>query len=393
MNTVFDYRWARCVLTPICFVAISATAAQAEEGISVADSDAVETSAKTSDFQGAVDDSSSRSSYEEDGDAGPETGVYEQLTTEVISPIKTRIGRYVAKKSSEFSESDIMFTRAPSNMPFLPLMYLGGSHYGEAAVLGPDDGAPQKRYTQSSSSFAAGLPMLLNKTDAVLLGVYASRAELRLDNAADDPVDVDADRINVNSLALGGGYFSQINDSWQALGFMMPLYHDSDLPGDSSYWQTWSGLFGRYTRSEDLWWAFGVFADSSPFESYVLPYVGFSWVINPEWSVSGIMPWPAITWAPSKDYFWSLGVSYSGTGWAINQETGSVGMSINSFDFGLGFEHRLFGTLWGSISAGVGGLRALQINGGNQVEEPEFDVTSSSFIRLNFTVRPGYVFL
>ncbi len=296
--------------------------------------------------------------------------------------------RYIAKKVDAFSASDIEFSRTRSNAPFLPLAYAGASYYDEASVRGLLDTGEDLNYRQTSASIAAGLPFLLNQSDALVLGLYANRSEFQVDN----PEAVGARDFRVNVAALGLGYFKQWSEDWQLMGFVLPFYNDSDLETSSPYWQTMGGVFTRYTASDDAWWLFGVFADTSPYDTYWLPYVGVSWTLNEKWTISGVMPWPQVIYSPSPNWFIGVGGMISGSGWAIDAEAGAVNMDVNAFDVGVDFSHRVYGSLWASLSAGVGGLRALQIQDGGEIEGPEFDISSSPFIRLDLTVRPGDMF-
>ena len=105
------------------------------------------------------------------------------------------------------------------------------------------------------------------------------------------------------------------------------------------------GAVARYTRNDRLWWLFGVVFDDSDFGTTWLPYVGASLTLNERWSVSAILPWPQLMYAPSKDWFVSLGASYSGNSWAVNNATGAVGLNLSGFDFGFGGGMRLKGPL------------------------------------------------
>ncbi len=296
--------------------------------------------------------------------------------------------RYIAEKVEAFSASDIEFSRTRSNAPFLPLAYAGASYYDDASVRGLLDTGEDLGYRQTSASIAAGLPFLLNQSDALVLGLYANRSEFQVDN----PEAVGARDFRVNVAALGLGYFKQWSEDWQLMGFVLPFYNDSDLETSSPYWQTMGGVFTRYTASDDAWWLFGVFADTSPYDTYWLPYVGVSWTLNEKWTISGVMPWPQVIYSPSPNWFIGVGGMISGSGWAIDAEAGAVNMDVNAFDVGVDFSHRVYGSLWASLSAGVGGLRALQIQDGGEIEGPEFDISSSPFIRLDLTVRPGDMF-
>jgi len=301
------------------------------------------------------------------------------LTTEVVPPEEG----FIERAARAFTESDLVFARSFSNAPFLPVAFLGGTHYGDATVS--EEGAtPEtagRKYQVSSTSQYAGVPFLLSKRSMAVLGEYVSYADFSVDNGED---------FSVTSVAIAAGYLYQVNPDWQVIAALVPFYNHSSLgERGQDYWQVMGGAVARYTRNDRLWWLFGVVFDDSDFGTSVLPYVGASLTLTERWSVSAILPWPQLMYAPSKDWFLSLGASYSGNSWAVNNTTGQVGLNLSGFDFGFGGAMRLKGPLWLEGSVGVGGLRALTINDGD-LSGPSIDVSSSPFIKLSLTFRPSF---
>ena len=310
----------------------------------------------------------------EDGGANEAT-----LTSEVVPPEESLIER----SARAFTESDLVFVRGLSNAPFLPVAFLGNTHYGDAMVS--EEGAtPEtagRRYSVNSTSQYGGVPFLLNKRSMVVLGEYVSYSNFSVDNGED---------FSVASATLGAGYLYQVNDDWQMIGALVPFYHHSSIgERGKDYWQVMGGAVARYTRNERLWWLFGVGFNDSDFGTTWVPYVGASLILNERWSVSALLPWPQVIYAPSKDWFVSLGAAYSGNSWAVNSTTGAVGLNLSGFDFGFGGAMRLKGPLWLEGTVGVGGLRSLTINDGN-VSGPSIDVSSSPFINISLTFRPSF---
>ena len=174
------------------------------------------------------------------------------------------------------------------------------------------------------------------------------------------------------------------------IGALVPFYNHSSLgERGKDYWQVMGGAVARYTRNDRLWWLFGVGFNDSDFGTTWVPYVGASLILNERWSVSALLPWPQVIYAPSKDWFVSLGAAYSGNSWAVNSTTGAVGLNLSGFDFGFGGAMRLKCPLWLEGTVGVGGLRSLTINDGN-VSGPSIDVSSSPFINISLTFRPSF---
>ena len=310
----------------------------------------------------------------EDGGANEAT-----LTSEVVPPEESLIER----SARAFTESDLVFVRGLSNAPFLPVAFLGNTYYGDAMVSeeGATPEAAGTRYNVNSTSQYAGVPFLLNKRSMVVLGEYVSYSNFSVDNGED---------FSVASATLGAGYLYQVNDDWQMIGALVPFYHHSSIgERGKDYWQVMGGAVARYTRNDRLWWLFGVGFNDSDFGTTWVPYVGASLILNERWSVSALLPWPQVIYAPNKDWFVSLGAAYSGNSWAVDTGTGKVGLNLSGFDFGFGGAMRLKGPLWLEGAVGVGGLRSLTINDGN-VSGPSIDVSSSPFINISLTFRPSF---
>ena len=313
------------------------------------------------------------------GHSAEAEGSDDTLTSEVVPPEDG----FIQRAARAFTESDLVFARSFSNAPFLPVAFLGSSHYGDAMVS--EEGATPEtagtRYQATGTSQYAGVPFLLSKRSMAVLGEYVSYADFSVDNGED---------FTVTSASIAAGYLYQVDPDWQVIAALVPFYNHSSLgERGKDYWQVMGGAVARYTRNDRLWWLFGVVFDDSDFGTSVLPYVGASLTLTERWSVSAILPWPQLMYAPSKDWFLSLGASYSGNSWAVNNTTGAVGLNLSGFDFGFGGAMRLKGPLWLEGSVGVGGLRALTITDGD-VSGPSIDVSSSPFIKLSLTFRPSF---
>ena len=313
------------------------------------------------------------------GHSAEAEGSDDTLTSEVVPPEDG----FIQRAARAFTESDLVFARSFSNAPFLPVAFLGSSHYGDAMVS--EEGATPEtagtRYQATGTSQYAGVPFLLSKRSMAVLGEYVSYADFSVDNGED---------FTVTSASIAAGYLYQVDPDWQVIAALVPFYNHSSLgERGKDYWQVMGGAVARYTRNDRLWWLFGVVFDDSDFGTSVLPYVGASLTLTERWSVSAILPWPQLMYAPSKDWFVSLGASYSGNSWAVNNATGAVGLNLSGFDFGFGGGMRLKGPLWLEGAVGVGGLRALTITDGD-VSGPGIDVSSSPFINLSLTFRPSF---
>ena len=293
-----------------------------------------------------------------------------------------RAESFMQDRIDAFRASDILFQRSDSNVPFMPIAFLNTSHYGEAQITNNTTGETVS-FEQQGVSAMGGVPFLPTNRDMLVTGAYLSSNRFTSD-------DSQREDFRVDSVGVPLAWLRQVNPRWQAAAFVMPFAHRSTQDAGSWSLQTMGGVFGRYTQHERLWWVFGVFADHSEQESYALPYVGASWSINDRWTLSAVMPWPSVMYAPTKDWLFSLGASPSGAAWSLQDQQTDVAISLDAWDFGLNAERRLHRNLWLSAKVGVGGLRGLRYSTREDgIEAPDIDVGASAFFALSLRIRPA----
>lgn len=279
----------------------------------------------------------------------------------------------------QYEHSDIQFSRADSNAPFIPIGFLGASYYGDAQVEGPHGVA--LTYNVKSMEQGAGLPFFLGDKDMLLIGEYIAQTEFDFDTTIPN-------RFDVTSVGLPVGWLRQLNPQWQLISFVMPFGHYNHVDGGVWNWQYMGGLFARYEQSNNLWWAYGIYADVTPGDDFYIPYLGAYWSINRQWTIEAIMPWPAVAYAPNQDWMFRLGASPSSASWSFNAEEEADSINLDAWDFGLGVEHRIQGNVWLGLEAGVGGLRAFRFTQGGS-EAADIDVSSGAYIELALRYRPA----
>ncbi|QFU76859.1 hypothetical protein EY643_15040 [Halioglobus maricola] len=286
---------------------------------------------------------------------------------------------FVQQTINAFESSDFRFQRGISHVPFPPIAFLTGTHYSDIEIEA--EGKDSLKYDVDRFSQMAAVPFLLGKRDAVFVGEYVSRSDFSFSDGRDD--------VGVTSIGLPVGWIRQVNPEWQTAAFVMPLGHDSDMPGSDWDWQYLGGAFARYVQSDTLWWAFGLYADvGGSGDDFYIPYLGASWTIDESWTISAVMPWPAILYAPNDRWMVRLGVSPSGASWSVDSESQNVAVNLDGWDVGLGVEYRLAGSFWLGARAGYGGLRGLRLED-SEVEEPDLDFGSSAFVGLQLNFRPA----
>ena len=286
---------------------------------------------------------------------------------------------FVQDLINQFADSDFVFQRSRSNVPFTPVAFIGTSRYAKTDATTPR--GIELEYDVNSVSQMAGLPILLTERDALIIGEYLSWSDFDVTGNA-------TESFQVGTIGLPVAWLRQVDPDWQVAAFLMPQAHNSSLQNSDWSFQTMGGTFARWTQSDQLWWAFGLYFDIAPDDDFYIPYVGASWTINQHWTLSAVMPWPAVLYAPDRDWLFKLGVSPSGASWAVNPRDGDVAVNFDAWDFGLTTSRRLKGNFWMDVEVGVGAFRGFRVSG-SDVDEPETDVGASWFAGLEFNYRPS----
>lgn len=277
-----------------------------------------------------------------------------------------------------FAQSDFVFQRINTNVPLPPLFYMAVNDYRELHL--DTDNNQTSQYSHTSLSQAAALPLLVSPRDALVVGEWAAKHRF---TAQDDS----GHSFSVTSLGLPLGWVRQINYDWQLASFVFPTAYKANLP-DSDWSEEWmGGVFGRYVQHDTLWWGFGFFIDINPGTNLYLPYLGFSWTYTEEWTISAVMPWPAILYSPSKNTSFRLGMSPSGTSWFIDQKESEIYYEWDGWNFGLTMMQRLQGNFWLEVEAGVSGLRSLSFTGG-EWQGTDIKGNDTPYIGLQLSWRP-----
>jgi hypothetical protein len=192
----------------------------------------------------------------------------------------------------------------------------------------------------------------------------------------------------VYSAGVPRGWLCQANPDRQLAAFVMPLAHKDTLPDAAWQWETMLGFTNRRVTSERLWWAWGLYADVGSGENLYLAYIGASGSVNPQWTLSAVLPWPAVLFAPSENTLFRIGASPSGTSWNISGNGQDMSFELDTLDLGVSAEQRPVGGLWLRAEAGIGGLRGVRV-AGSSLKGADIDVESSTFFSLSLNFRLG----
>lgn len=285
----------------------------------------------------------------------------------------------ISDMTVQFANSEIQFQRAGSNIPFLPLAYADYKDYDDTKLTlenGDTITIDQTTYAQG-----AVLPILASPRDVLFIGEWINKSHISSNTPGFESFDV-------TQAAIPLGWLHQESQDTQIGGFIAPLGYKADLNGSGWSWQTLGGAFSRHTYSDDIWWAFGAYFDIGGIDDTYLPYLGVFWQINEKLSISAIMPWPAMLYAPTKNTLFRFGASPTGSSWQVNRDTTEINQELSGWDFGISAEHRAFKSLWFKIETGFGGLRALRVET-NKIKAPDLEIDASSYIKIGVNLRPS----
>jgi hypothetical protein len=233
-------------------------------------------------------------------------------------------------------------------------------------------------FEQASVTQGAFAPIPLGKRDALVVGEWLSYTHFDLKNATRDDLEV-------FSAAIPIGWIQQTSREWQLAAFVAPLGHKT--PEDSWYWETLGGVFARNIRNDRFSWVVGAYFDIAPLEDFYTPYLGATYIVNERWTLNAVMPWPSVTYAPTRETLFRLGVAPSGASWSVEPGERRPRLNLTTWNFGLSAEHRLFRSVWLGLEVGVSGLRGLSLVGGDW-EQPETKLQNTGFALLTLNVRP-----
>jgi hypothetical protein len=289
------------------------------------------------------------------------------------------IGDWIAS----FEGSDFVFERGRSNVPFQPLAWLSATGYKDTELDHPAADGGNVTFGQSTLSQTAVVPFLLGPRDAVLIGEWLSTSRFEGEGGL-------IEDFSVHSAAVPIAWIRQLDPDWQVGAFVMPLGYKATLDDADWRWETLGGAMVRWVQSDRLWWAFGAFAEVGPGEDTILPYVGASWSYDERWTLSAIMPWPAVLYAPTPHLLFRLGLTPTGTAWNLVSDGTQVNFELDAWDAGIKAEWRLARgqNYWLGVEAGVSGLSGLRVSGGRW-HGAELDVGTAPFVRLTLAWRPG----
>ncbi|HMO49530.1 MAG TPA: hypothetical protein PKA21_00205 [Kiritimatiellia bacterium] len=264
---------------------------------------------------------------------------------------------WVARTMTKLESMEFEFSRSESDIPFLPVLSLGHRVYGKTEFSRVEGDGDNLSFRSHQSSAYAALPLYIGERGLAVAIPYVGHTRFRFTEDARPDGEVTS-----YYLPVGAAWQSHPGTQWG--WFVMPSVY-SPLADDGE-WVTsgMGGIVGRHLSGKQTTWYYGIVYDYGFSDGYVLPYVGFTYVIDPVWAITLLAPWPSVSYAPVDSFFVQLGVVPSGATWALEQTDTSdnVVASFGGWDLGVWANWRLAGSWWVAAGGGFSGLRSFAVD-------------------------------
>lgn len=274
-------------------------------------------------------------------------------------------------------KSDFQFDRNISNVPFFPLGYLSASYHDALEIDAPISSPSNTEFSYRSFNQGFGLPVWVGKKDMLILGESIELDRLDFGNRA----------VDMNTAGILLAWISQPSAAWQmgAFGYWYNGFNED--AGISSSSGNYSGFIGRYRHKERFHTYWGLVRVKESHDTYYYPYAGFDWYIGHELSLSMVLPWPTLNYAPNNNELYKVGALFSGNEWEFDVNNAPRQNSFSKVDFGVSYEKRLKGMTWFEIGAGYSGFGhiVLDEHGDSQYDS---EISGEPYIRIAINLRP-----
>jgi len=274
--------------------------------------------------------------------------------------------------------SEFAFGRTDTNAPFPPVAWIAVQDHGESDL---NLQGQTLRFEDRSMTQMFITPLWIGKKDMIVAGEFASFQRVTFSQPA-------VARRDLTTLMPIFAWLRQTGPHQQFATFVAPEYlHGADYAGhEFAEWSGYAGAIGINWTSSSLAWAYGAVAEFSKDDGKLFPYVGCLWQPTPQWSIAGVLPWPSITYAPSRDFMFQGGLSPADATLASSGD-GNLRASYTSWNLLFSAHRRVTRNFWLSASVGWAGLGnfAVQTDGESQ---SDYELRRDIVWSLQFSFRP-----
>jgi hypothetical protein len=272
--------------------------------------------------------------------------------------------------------SELVLGDTNSLVPFFPMAFVSAAYYDNTRINGLPAGKDPGPFRLNSASEMAALPVYVAQRDLFLLGEYVSGAhyDFRYSGTVKDTY----------ALCLVGGWMHQATPDVQYGAFAAPMLVTGFSPEQPNRLETYAGTLVRVRETDNFHWWTGVVYDGDNQHHYVFPYLGLEYQCTPQLAVNLLLPWPGVSYAPSRDWLFGLGAAPAGGSWILDKD-GAPAVSMGGVNVGLSVERRLVGQLWLALMVGETGLQSFRYADDQGVDfRSSVDPTFFTQISLNF---------
>lgn len=277
-----------------------------------------------------------------------------------------------------FHRSEFAFGRTDGNAPFPPLAWVGGQDHGESELS--FNGQPVRFDERSMSQFLLS-PLWIGQKDMVFAGEYFGWQRVGFTA----PVAAERDVYTFMPIV---GWMRQTGPHRQLGAFIAPEYtRGADYAGhEFTELSGYAGVVGVNWTSDSFAWAYGLVADYTEDNTLLFPYLGCYWQPSARWSVAAILPWPSVTYAPSRDYMFQVGLAPADAT-LVSVPDGSLRVSYTSWDLLFSAHRRITRNIWFSASVGWAGLGNFAVSTDGHTES-DYDLRRDAVWSLQISFRP-----
>ena len=201
------------------------------------------------------------------------------------------------------------------------------------------------------------LPVGIWRRDLLLLGQYYSWTDVQVSTP---------NRVHgqISSFTPIAAWAHQFGHEDQGGVFFAPTFsRGHNFAGyNITATESYSGAVGLHWTSDHLAWFYGAIYQQQGSRGLFLPYAGVFWQPDQVWSFSLVVPWPAVSFAPTKDFYLRFGLSPAGAVFDRSLDGRHVSVSHSSWNLMLSPNFRVWRSLWLSGAAGLSNFGSLTVS-------------------------------
>ena len=219
-------------------------------------------------------------------------------------------------------------------------------NYSLSAETDFDDVDGNFSYSQLTLQGGLYKPIKLHQNHTIIINSAFTRTNLQTDTFLSD---LDLYELSLNFRWI----YSKPGSRWAWVSSLSPSI-TSDLGEVSSESFALDGIAGfNYQKSASFSWLGGFVFFLNDFEKRIFPGIGFRWRpdVATELEYTGIRL--RGSWQPSDDWIWRFDARPAGGTWHINENNQDLNIDVDSYQVGIGVEHRLTKKLWLGLTGGI----------------------------------------